>query len=193
MDVSIALDGKRVIVFKSMPDRMEDLFSNYKYIIGEYLGPVLRWMKEIGFQALFFVGSFQDSYSRYYYAYRHCRWLQEHVRQKGTAVFFYDYVGAYMRQIAPMRELTHIFYIYEKRMTEERKDSFLETFASLIHNNYNFNKAAKDLYIHKNTLVYRDTNWKELFNVNPVDNSADRSFIEFFYSYLLRNGGIEKE
>ena len=57
-DVSLALGEKRVIIFKTMPDTVNELFSDYKYIIGEYLSPVLRWMKENGSSAKFYIGSF---------------------------------------------------------------------------------------------------------------------------------------
>lgn len=185
-DVSLALDEKRVIIFKTMPDTVSELFSDYKYIIGEYLSPVLRWMKENDTHARFYIGSFQDTYGRYYYSYRHCRWLQEYVKTDESAVFFYDHVGDYLHFITPMRDMANIFYIYESRFPEGKIKEFKESIGALIRNNYNFNKASQELFIHKNTLVYRYNKYKELLDIDPVLNASDRSFLESFYVYLYR-------
>lgn len=185
-DVSLALDEKRVIIFKTMPDTVNELFSDYKYIIGEYLSPVLRWMKENGSSAKFYIGSFQDTYGKYYYSYRHCRWLQEYIDSEGSSVFFYDHVGEYLHFMTPMRDITNIFYIYESRFPEGKIEDFKATIGALIKSNYNFNKAAKELFIHKNTLVYRYNKYKELMDIDPVVNASDRSFLGSFYFYLYR-------
>lgn len=185
-DVSLALDEKRVIIFKTMPDTVSELFSDYKYIVGEYLSPVLRWMKEHDTQAKFYIGSFQDSYARYYYAYRHCRWLQEYIKTDGSSVFFYDHVGEYLHFITPMRDMANMFYIFESKFPEGKIDDFIETVGALIRNNFNFNKAAQELFIHKNTLVYRYNKYKELMDIDPVAKASDRSFLESFYTYLYR-------
>ncbi len=185
-DVSLALDEKRVIIFKTMPDTVSELFSDYKYIVGEYLSPVLRWMKENDTQAKFYIGSFQDSYARYYYAYRHCRWLQEYIKTDGSSVFFYDHVGEYLHFITPMRDMANMFYIFESKFPEGKIDDFIETVGALIRNNFNFNKAAQELFIHKNTLVYRYNKYKELMDLDPVAKASDRSFLESFYTYLYR-------
>ncbi|MCR4999714.1 MAG: helix-turn-helix domain-containing protein [Lachnospiraceae bacterium] len=185
-DVSLALDDQRVIIFKTMPDTVDALFSDYKYIIGEYLSPVLRWMNELDTTARFYIGSFQDTYARYYYSYRHCRWLQEHVKSQERAVFFYDHVGEYVYSTVSMRDMSNMFYIYESRFPQGKMEEFIESMGALICCNYNFSKAAKRLFIHKNTLVYRYNKYKELFNVDPMLNASDRSFLEGFYAYMVR-------
>ncbi|QFJ56362.1 helix-turn-helix domain-containing protein [Pseudobutyrivibrio xylanivorans] len=93
-DVSLALDEKRVIIFKTMPDTVSELFSDYKYIVGEYL-----------------------------------------------------------HFITPMRDMANMFYIFESKFPEGKIDDFIETVGALSRNNFNFNKAAQELFIHKNTLI----------------------------------------
>ena len=185
-DFSIAPDSSHVLIFKAMPDDRKELFSEYKYHIGEYLSPVLRSMKEKGRTARFFIGSFQDSYARYYYAYRHCKWLEKHITPTGSSLFFYDHVGEYLRSVIPMKELQHVFYIYASRFPEQDREMFLETIGVLAQHNYNFAKASKQLYIHKNTLVYRYQKIKELMNVDPLASAGDRVFLEALSLYLRR-------
>lgn len=184
-DFSIAPDERHVIVFKTMPDERMSLFENYKYIIGEYLSPILQWMQKQEVKGTFYVGSFQDTYSRYYYAYRHCKWLEANIRTESRAVYFYDHLREYSHSLIPAQENQRIFSLYESYFPSQKIPALIETVGALIAENYNFSTAAKSLFIHKNTLVYRYNQLKELMNIDPLVSSADRAFLEAFYYYLL--------
>lgn len=185
-DFSIALDEHQVLVFKTMPDSCQGLFTDYKFIIGEYLSPVLRYMKARDKVSRFYIGSFQDTYSNYYYAYRHCRWLEKNISSTSMSVFFYDHVQEYLQYVVPFNELSHIFYIYESQLNDSQKRLFVETFGGLINYNYNFQRAADKLFVHKNTLFYRYNKFKALMGIDPVEKAADRAFAEGFCNYLKR-------
>ena len=185
-DFSIAPDQEHVLIFKCMPEGARGLFTDYKYIIGEYLSPVLQWLRRNDRKARFYIGSFQESYSTYYYAYQHAKWVEKAIESRETAIFFYDHIREYLYEAAPLGELTHILSIYESRFPEDQKDIFIETFDQLIRTNYNFKAAADALYIHKNTLFYRYNKFKQLMDIDPINRSEDRSFVEAFYFYLQR-------
>ncbi len=185
-DFSIAPDQEHVLIFKCMPEGARGLFTDYKYIIGEYLSPVLQWLRRNDRKARFYIGSFQESYSTYYYAYQHAKWVEKAIESRETAIFFYDHIREYLYEAAPLGELTHILSIYESRFPEDQKDIFIETFDQLIRTNYNFKAAADALYVHKNTLFYRYNKFKQLMDIDPINRSEDRSFVEAFYFYLQR-------
>lgn len=189
-DFSFALNASRVLVFKTMPNSSKELFSEYKYIIQEYLSPFLRWLRDNGRNAAFYVGSFQNTYPQYYYAYRHCRWLEQNVAASGQPVFFYDYAGDYLKASIPMGELQRVFYVYRSRIPPEKLRTFMDVVGMLIRTNFNFNRASELLHIHKNTLVYRYNNLKELLNLDPVASAGDRASLEAFYGYLQRCSDI---
>ncbi len=188
-DFSIAPDRFHVLIFKSMPDDCRDLFGDYKYILGEYLAPVLKHLREQGEPARFFIGSFQRRYADYIYAYRHCRFVERNVKTDSSAAYFYDHIGEYLHTITPFGEMAHIFAIYEQKLPAEQHELFLTTFGELIAANYNFKDAADKLYIHKNTLFYRYNKLKEILGLDPVLSAADRSFAEEFYYYMKRKKG----
>lgn len=185
-DFSIALDGHQVLVFKTMPDSCQELFTDYKFIIGEYLSPALRYMKAREKVSRFYIGSFQDTYSNYYYAYQHCRWLEKNIRSSSMSVFFYDHVQEYLQSVVPFNELSHIYYIYESQLSDAHKRLFVETFSGLINYNYNFQRAADKLFVHKNTLFYRYNKFKMLMGIDPIEKASDRAFVEGFCNYLKR-------
>ena len=187
-DISIVLDPQHFVVFKSFDKDDGRLLSDYKYLIGEYLSPLLRWLKETGRSAGFCIGSFQTRYAQYYYAFQHCRWLERTIRPEGSSVFFYDYAGSYLQDLVPMRDMQHIFRFFEKKLPEKKRKTYTEMLRVLLQTNFNFSRAAKRLYLHKNTLVYRYNDMKDFFGMDPIQSSADRAFLGAFCSYLIRSG-----
>ncbi len=184
-DISIVLDSNYILIFKTMPEQTRKLFADYKYIIAEYLSTALKWLREQEKSCKFYIGSFQGSFTQYYNAYRHCKWLEENA-VSGSSAFFYDYTGNYVRSIVPMNELQRMFNIYERELGEEFKKTFMEIAGTLIKTNYNLVTASKELYVHKNTLLYRYNKLKDTLNINPMESSADRFFLETFYSFLRK-------
>lgn len=184
-DISAVVNENHVLIFKTMEAQNGKLFANYKYIIGDYLSNSLKWLRQQEKHCRFFIGSFQESFTQYYYAYKHCTWLEEK-SLSGTAVFFYDHTGSYVRSAIPMNELQWMFGSYEQELSDEFKQSFLEIAGSLIKTNYNLVAASKELFVHKNTLLYRYNKIKDIFNINPIEFSQDRFFMEALYCYLIK-------
>lgn len=185
-DISFVLDDCHILIFKTMKETDRRIFSDYKYLIADYLRTALKWLREQEKECKFYIGSFQGSFSQYYYAYRHCKWLEETVETESTSAFFYDYAGDYIQKIIPMNELQRMFNIYERELDEEFKREYLEIAGALIACNYNLVSAAKKLFMHKNTLLYHYNKIKDVLNVNPIASGQDRIFMEAFYTYLRK-------
>ena len=189
-DFSIVLDDRHVLVFKTVPTESSESFSAFRDSMEEYLEPVLAWQGRTGQRLSSYIGSFQTSYPQYYYGYQHCKWLERSIAAPGRSpVFFYDHFGTYSRSVFPLGELQHAFYVHLRHIPAEKLESFQTIMGALIASNYNFNIAAKMLYLHKNTLVYRYNNIKKLFGADPLTKPEDRALLEGFYSYLLRSSG----
>ncbi len=185
-DFSFALDSKRVLVYKTVPAKA---FSDYREMMREYLEPLQTWQRENGEAASLYIGSFQDTYPQYYYGYRHCLWLEQNVRaESGMPVFFYDHLGEYLRSTIPQGELQRAFYVYRSHIPEDKLHAYAEIIGTLMRTNYNFGKAAEQLFVHKNTLVYRYNGMKATLAVDPLASAEDRAFLEAFYAYLTREG-----
>ena len=189
-DFSIVPDPSHVLVFKSVPDLQENLLTAYKGAIWEYLTPIQEALQARSIKALFFVGSFQENYKQYYHAYRHCKWLEYHLPPKNEqqTLFFYDHLPEYVAHITPMDELGNLFHIYEKRVPEKIKKNLLTIILPLHRNNWSFPQTAAELFLHKNTLVYRYNQIKELLGLDPLTSGADRILLVAFCVYLTRTG-----
>ena len=149
------------------------------------MADALRWMREKEMKCRFYVGTFQNSFTQYYYAYRHCRWLEENVRTDHSTVWFYDYVGKYMQNFIPRNELQRMFNVFGSGMTDDFKQDFRELIGSLLDNNFNIAAAARQSFMHKNTFVYRYNKVRDMLNVNPQASLSDKWMLMYLYIYLM--------
>ncbi len=183
-DISFALDERRALIFKTVPAETEHLFADYRLLISDYLEKTLLWLEKQGRSCRYFVGSFQNSFTQYYFGYQHCKWLEETAESSLDRVFFYDYADSYLRAAIPMGEMQRIFHVYETSLSDEFKATYREVIGILMQTNWNLAEAARMLFMHKNTLLYHYNKIKDKLNVNPGASAADRDFLKAFYYYL---------
>lgn len=183
-DISFILDQERALIFKTVRGDRKDVFAEYKDMIDEYLRDALRFLYQQGAVCRYFVGSFQNSFNQYYFGYQHCKWLEESTDGTLDFAFFYDFSGAYLKSVMPMNELQSMFHVYENILEQKFRNSYVEIIGALIKTNWNLVDASRELFMHKNTLVYRYNKLKERLNINPILSASDRFFVEAFYIYL---------
>ena len=185
-DFSYVMDENHLLVFKTVHVDGRRNLVDYREEIEEYLEYILKWFRDRGITAVFYVGTLQNSFSQYYYSYRHCKWLESHVRRPGQIVFFTDYVREYFRTLTPQQELHRIFNVYDSEIGEDRKKQFVEMIKALEETNYNLSETAVKLYIHKNTLVYRYNKMKDYLGVDPMGSMDGREFLSLLFMYLAQ-------
>lgn len=183
-DISFILDETHILVFKTIKADSRHNFVDYRREIMDYLEYILRWMQERNAAAAFYVGTLQNTFSQYYYAYRHCKWLESHVGGPGEITFFMDHLREYFRTLVPRQELQRVFHVCEIMLDKSTAKQFSEMTSALEETNYNLTKAAQKLYVHKNTLVYRYNKMKDYLGIDPLERSEDRTFLELLHLYL---------
>ncbi len=182
-DISFSLDDSYVLIFKTMKDDKR-MFAEYKYTIAEYLQPTLQWMKREDISCHFYIGTFQNNFLKYTYAYQHCKWLEAHSNSKHNSVYFYDNIREYVWDIVPRDQLEHIFNVYSKNLPDKELTQWQELAQSLVDTNFNTAKAADQLFMHKNTFTYKYNKLRDLLNINPQNNYADRWLLTYLLVYL---------
>lgn len=184
-DISAVTRSNNIIIYRSFKNQS---FNEYKYQIGSFLDALGACFAERELTCEYFVGSFQERYRHYRKGFTHCTWLKHHCKsQPGEVRFFYDHIGDYMRSLASGYELNRIFACVADQIEEERKASVIELAETLHRNNYNLNESSKELFIHKNTLIFRYNKVKDQFNINPMQSMADREFLDWLALYLKIN------
>ena len=98
--------------------------------------------------------------------------------------FFYDHTQEYFYSVLPREELHRVFFQYSRQLQREDRKQFIEAVGALIETNFNLTEAAKRLYIHKNTMLYRYNKFKDMLDIDPIRAAADRTFLILLYHSL---------
>ena len=182
--VDVTKDGF-LIIFKSIDCPMGYIMQNYKYLIAEYLAPLLQYTRKAEIGTGIYIGPMQNDLMYYRQAYQYCLWMQKNIRKKGS-FYFYDYIERYLDSLASLSESHALFLMLKKELGGKFIDNYQETMEALIDSHYNLSKASNKLHVHKNTFVYRLDKIREALNMNPLSSHTDREFMEYFYTYLQK-------
>ncbi|MFR8465301.1 hypothetical protein BLA28_30665 [Eisenbergiella tayi] len=176
-----------IFLFKGIDCDIRNVMQDYKYLVGEYLSPLLQYIRARHLIYNIYVGPIQNDIMYYRQAYLDCMWMQKNMgNSENGSFYFYDYMIRYMESRVPVSEFNAIFYMLKKELGKKFTDNYTETIEALIEKDYNLAKAGNMLHIHKNTLVYRLDKIREVLNMNPLVNNTEREFMECFYYYLIR-------
>ncbi|MDO4291934.1 MAG: sugar diacid recognition domain-containing protein [Eubacteriales bacterium] len=177
-----------LLIYIAIDCGMRDMMQNYKYLVGEYLSPILRYIRQQGLTCNLYVGAIQNDIMYYRQAYLYCLWMQKNLAGKpvGHSYYFYDCIVRYMESQVSVTAFNGIFLNLKKGLGEKFISNYIETMGAIIEMDYNLVKASALLHVHKNTLVYRFDKIREVLNMNPLVYNTDREFMESFYYYLNR-------
>lgn len=189
-DISSITREKQIIVFKTITCEFDDFCKDYKFIIGEYLSSFLNYLREKEISSHFYVGSAQNKIENYSMSYQHCKWLMSQGNKKKRGLFFYDYIGKYLRTRTPFMELHQVYNIFEESLSDKIKKNVIEIIEPMDTNNYSLLETSKELFLHRNTLVFRLNKIKDYFNLNPIQNYGDREFLSYLSYYLKKIGKL---
>jgi carbohydrate diacid regulator len=95
--------------------------------------------------------------------------------------FYQDYSIEDEISKIPMHRLTHFLEHYCADL--DKYPPLLEMLEALIETNMDISRAAKVLFIHRNTAVYRMEQLKEMFGLNPLHSDSDRFTLITIYVY----------
>ena len=189
-DLSTILDDTHVLLFRTLREnRRGGAFSLRREILS-YMNSTLRRMDRGGMKAVFFVGTPQSAFTQYIYAYRHCKWLESRYRHltdpagDDRVKFFYDKAAEYFYSVLTREELHRVFYQYGSQLQGDERKQLIDTVAALIETNFNLTEAAKALFVHKNTMMYRYSKIKDMLDIDPIRSSSDRTFLILLYHSL---------
>jgi len=187
-DISFDINDKQILFFKCIWDHKEDLYSAYKFILGDSISGFLNYIRNRGIHCNFYIGSFQNVFENYKEGYKHCMWLRNY-KIRGSfndnlGVYFYDHIGEYLLSILPIMELHGIFNVFHNVLDTDFKEGFVETIDILNKHNYNLVESSRDLYVHKNTLIFRFNKIRELLGVNPMQKANERELLKYLSFYF---------
>lgn len=202
-DIICITRGQNAVVFKSLSREPQKAVSQYRETVKAYIRHAQELNINNGNPFLCMAGSLQNNLLNYHRAFRHTLWVCNNCvdvreKQETRVYFFYDFVFEYIQSQIDMDETTMIFNIFAEILSGREWDSFPRILGTLLKNNMNISSSAKDLYLHRNTLINWLNRYKQLFGIDPVNDSAGFNFtqqLHYFYTHSLmagapRDGGL---
>jgi carbohydrate diacid regulator len=180
-DFAFTHKGSELVLFHRLSSKSPLLFAAYRQFVNDFLEPIFKLLDHYGIQHTYAVGSIQNKLSNYRFAYRQCRWLLDNHHY---GAFFYDHATDYLKEQIPMLELNGIYQAVLPLLDEEMIENYQNTVSVLAHNNYNLVASSKELYLHKNTLVFRLNKIRDFLHLDPIKNASDREFMNYLNYYL---------
>lgn len=170
--------GHQLIILKDMT-RANGSEKDYIKVYLDFLH------KNTSFKGRSLIAYTSKTYDKVKFAYQNLKWLKKYANTHNLEemiLFFSDYIDIYCIAAIPFDILQNLFSSYT--FDEETAKEFIVTTDALIRNNYNIVRSSKELFVHKNTLMYRLTKIKNEFDIDPVNSESDRSFIKIYNYYL---------
>lgn len=157
------LNSKCLLIFKDLPASCKDN-ATFRSYIREYIRSLKEWEMQ---DCYYFVGSIQKKLRQYAISYKNCLWLKNHVHyDKDVPVFFADYVYDYFVSSIDVDEIRDVYDYYRDCGKEIDVDEMIEITDKLFVNDFNLTQAAEDLFLHKNTLIYKLKKYEEIFQID---------------------------
>jgi len=175
-----------IIMLKAINEKPNVAVKDYRFILEDYIKDFFKMLSEEqdGNRISFFVGSLQTDIEKYRASYIHAQQLSMQIKGRSGIFYFNDFILEYYRSLVTIKVYDNIFSIYHPLFTKEEKKILSETVDALSKNNYNVVNSAKALFIHRNTLLFRLNKIKDVLNIDPIANSADRKFLNELAHYF---------
>ena len=188
-DIMTITQNNDIIIFKALTKDFSNAIQEYRDIIQKYINNFFEKLPSSynRDKINIYVGSIQRSFDKYRYSYAHAQELELLTKEKRDIFFFNDFILDYDRNLVTIKIYDNIFNSYKELFNEEDQKQIAETIDILAKNNYNIVNSAKALYIHRNTLLFRLNKIKDILNIDPISNSADREFLNEFAYYLRKS------
>ncbi|MCH1981749.1 helix-turn-helix domain-containing protein [Ruminococcus sp. OA3] len=180
-DIAFISKRQEIVLFKSMDRPLNQIFTEYKNHIRDFLIPVYEKLLKKQIPCQYYIGSMQNKLENYKFSYRHCTWLRDY---ENPRCYFYDYMNEYIQSQIPALEMYGVFNSLGDLMSDSLRQDFVEIITALNCCNYNLVESSRSLHIHKNTLIFHLNKIKELYNINPLQDGEDRAFTDYLCRYL---------
>lgn len=157
-----SIDKQSILMFKDIPVNVEN--HEIKSYLTKYIDDLKLWGLV---DCDFLVGTPQNRLRYYETSYKNCLWLKRNVaRPKQDVTFFVEnFFGYFLSQI-DMKEIRRTFKCYQERSKEVDVSEMIHIADCLIKSNFNISQAADELFLHKNTLIYKLKKYEEVFDID---------------------------
>ena len=181
-DISTILSTNRIVVLKAsyVKDGLKE-----RRLIHDYISHVVKVLdKQTTLKYNISVGSFYDELISVKDSFTEAEFvlLQLQNSRNNNMGFINDYLMGYFSSRLPDGMVEHFFEDDYKRIKDY--PDLTETIIALAVSNMHITLCAKELFLHRNTVLFRMNKLKEILQVDPVNIDSDRAYMMLFSEYL---------
>ncbi len=189
VDLITVVRNDNIVLLKYVEDAQGNVLTHFRDDIKAYYEHVMQLLPEKVEQdkITFFVGTLQKNIERYRGSYMNAYFLYSQLKYRQGIYFFNDCLMDYLRSMLTMKAYDNIFSVYKEFFSQSDQIMIYETVDALNNNNYNLVNSAKELFIHRNTMVFRINKIREILKIDPLVNGRDKEFLNELAFYLKNN------
>lgn len=140
-----------------------------------------------------FISALSTNITNYKLQFDRLKWMIESINnyaeiQNKKNFFFMDYFNIYIMSQVPESIYVDLFEGIKEDSGFDEKE-FLQIMPALIRNNFNIAQSSKELFLHRNTLLYRVEKIKKIMEIDPINSEIDRTFLKLLYFNLYTDLG----
>lgn len=179
-DMIWTVDNRHILIYKDLEQGTSPALSSW---YNQTAGWLARMEGAVGYDKAY-VGTMQYNLSDYHFGLEACRWLEKNSVPGERVVYFLEHLDDYLLSLLPAAEMHGIFNVYDHALEEDSKRSILKMVGSLQKNDFNLVKSSEELFLHKNTLVFRLNKLRAALGINPFQSANDKLLMTCLFHYL---------
>lgn len=179
-DMIWTVDNRHILVYKALE-------QNAATALASWHNQTAEWLQRIETAVAYdraYVGTLQYNLSDYHLGLSACRWLEKNLPVGDRVQYFMEHLDTYLLSLLPAAELHGIFNVYDHALEEDSKESILKMVGTLQKNDFNLVKSSEELFLHKNTLVFRLNKLRAALGINPFQSANDKLLMTCLFHYL---------
>lgn len=179
-DMIWTVDNRHILVYKALEQSAATALASWHNQTAE-------WLQRIETAVAYdraYVGTLQYNLSDYHLGLSACRWLEKNLPAGDRVQYFMEHLDTYLLSLLPAAELHGIFNVYDHALEEDCKESILKMVGTLQKNDFNLVKSSEELFLHKNTLVFRLNKLRAALGINPFQSANDKLLMTCLFHYL---------
>lgn len=179
-DMIWTVDNGHILIYK-------DLEQGAAPALASWYNQTAEWLARIETAVAYdraYVGTMQYNLSDYHLGLEACRWLEKNLPEGDRVLYFMEHLDEYLLSLVPLAEMHGIFNVYDHALEPENKKSILQMTGILHKNDFNLVKSSEELFLHKNTLVFRLNKLRAALGINPFQSANDKLLMTCLFHYL---------
>lgn len=186
LDLITVARNQDIVIFKVVKSKGGQEIADHKAMLTDYYAAFLEQLPESlrPETFTFYVGTLQKRLEKYRASFVQAQELSMIKKERSGIFFIEDNILNYFRNLVNLKVYDDLFNVYQDLFSEDEKEVTARTIEVLSNNNYNVVTSAKELFIHRNTLVFRLNKIKSTLNIDPIANAGDREFLNELAHYL---------